>query len=473
MSTITYNDFGGGLDRRLPVSVQDANKLWVLRNAYVTLGKRIAKRPALKPVVAGLSGSSGLEAISGRLKVFVDRGSAFVPPAQCDKIELDKPAAAAGTALDRILYADLFNGFPYVVSRYANKVIWHHYVDANPTTPVTDVNCPQTNSVTKAASRIFAIGGESVRYCKAGNPRDWTTASDAGFLPVGLQADTKSACTAVGTFQESLVVFFPEQAQIWNVAVDPSANVLSKRIAGVGTQAPLSLAPFSNDLMFLSPFGLRTMTVQAQTNRIDDNDVGVPIDKLVVPDVAAGKALLDPLEPFGVWIHQVGQYWLVMDMGTHSKVWAYTYSKSSKIACWSEYTFPVRVTGLATLDGVIYVRSEDVLYEVSAAQFTDGDQLVPVEIQMAFQDAKTPGVNKQVWGADLVAVGSVDFSMKYDPRDLSKESIAQTISGDTRPGDMQPVDVMAPAIAPVFRHMRDEYFELDALSLYYHLLGPQ
>ncbi|MBB1601898.1 hypothetical protein [Variovorax sp. UMC13] len=445
----------------------------MLRNAYVTLGKRIAKRPALKPVVSGLTGSHGLEAISGRLKLFVDRGSAFVPPSICDVIELDKPAAAAGADLDRVLYADLFNGYPYVVSRYANRVTWHHYVDANPTTPITDANCPQSNSVTKAASRVFAIGCENVRYCKAGDPRDWTTASDAGFLPAGLQSDTKSACTAVGTFQESLVVFFSEQAQIWNVAVDPAANVLSKRISGVGTQAPLSLAPFSNDLMFLSPYGLRTMTVQAQTNRIDDNDVGVPIDKLVVPDVAAVNAAADPYDSFGVWIHQLGQYWLVMDMGDHSKVWAYTYSKSSKIACWSEYTFPVRISALATLDGRVYVRSTDTLYEVSALQYTDGNQLVPVEIQMAFQDAKTPGINKQVWGADLVAVGSMDFSMKYDPRDLAKESVPQTITGDTRPGDMQPIEVMAPAFAPVFRHSRDEAFELDALSIYYFALGPQ
>jgi hypothetical protein len=35
----------GGLDRRLPVTVQDASRLWILRNAYITTGKRIKKRP--------------------------------------------------------------------------------------------------------------------------------------------------------------------------------------------------------------------------------------------------------------------------------------------------------------------------------------------------------------------------------------------------------------------------------------------
>lgn len=474
MSTITYNDFGGGLDRRLPVSVQDANKLWALRNAYITLGKRIAKRPGLLPLAAGLTGSFGLEAISGRLKVFVDRGAAFTPPAIMDSIALDKPAGLTGQSLDRVISADLFQGYPYVVARYTDRSVRHHYVDTNPTTPVTDVNCPQTASVTKAASRLYAIAGENVRYSAAGAARDWTTASDAGFLPAALQAETKSSTTAVGTFQGNyLVVFFSESVQLWSVATDPSANALSKNIAGVGCEEPLSLAAFSNDLVFLSPFGLRSMTVQVQTSRIDDNDVGVPIDKLVVPDIEAGAAAADPFDTFGIWIHQLGQYWLVMDMGTYSKAWVYTYSKSSKIACWSEYVFQVRITALATLGGRIYLRTIDELFEFSAEQYTDADQLVPVEVQMAFQDAKTPGVNKQVWAADLVTTGNCQFSVKYDPRDMGKESIPQTINGDTRPGDLVPVDVVAPALAPVFRHSADEPFELDALSLYYNLLGTQ
>jgi hypothetical protein len=84
-----------------------------------------------------------------------------------------------------------------------------------------------------------------VRYCAAGSARDWTTASDAGFLAAGLQQDTKGAVQACGTFQDSLVVFFDDSAQIWNVAVDPSANAISKRMYGIGTKAPVA-APRSS-----------------------------------------------------------------------------------------------------------------------------------------------------------------------------------------------------------------------------------
>lgn len=554
MAAITYMDFSGGLDRRLPISVQDANKLWTLRNAYVTLGKRLKKRPCLRKRAEGLTGSFGLKAINGRLNVFCDATSGFFPPIEVDSIELGAPSWANGTPLRDVHYADIFNGFPYIVAQYENGAIAHHYVDvtvktftitiaspavvtltdhgyvagqeivfsttgALPTgltagtvyyvlpltptpsassfqvsatpggpainttgtqsgvhtsttrTPITDPNNPRSISVTKAASRVFAIGGEVVRYCAAGGPRDWTTASDAGFLPVALQQDTKSGCTAVGTFQDSLVVFFSENAQIWNVAVDPSANTISKRNAGAGCEAPLSLASFANDLMFLSPYGFRSMTVQAVNSRIDDADVGVPIDTLVQPDVDFTGNLTDGNQIFGGWIHQLGQYWAVFDMETYSKAWVYTYSKSSKLACWSEYIFPIKIEAITTLAGKVYLRSEDVLYDVVDDSTSDDGALVNVEIQMAFQDAKSPGVAKQVYGADLVVAGSPDLSYKYDPRDLGKESIPQRITGDTRPGDIVPVEIQCPAIAPVFRHALDEAFELDALTLYYNPLG--
>lgn len=486
MPAITYADFSGGLDRRLPINVQEASRLWSLRNAYVTLGKRIRKRPALRRLNGDLIGSTpangdvvGLEAVNGRLKVFVQPGQViFNKPALIDVEILDQPVGTGGAGLLRAVhYADLFQGYLYVVAEYEDPVsqeryIKHHYLDGV-TGIISDVNCPHSISVTKAASRIFAIDGEVVRYCAAGDAADWTTASDAGFLPAGLQQDTKSDVTAVGVFEDALVAFFAESAQIWDVAVDPSANALRKRIFGVGiTTAPLSPASFAKDLCFLSPFGFRSMTVSQQTDRIDDTDIGVPVDSLVVPDIVMSTAQPNPAQTFGIWIHQLGQYWAVFDMGTHSKVWAYTYSRSSKIACWSEYTFPVRITAIATLNGRVYVRDASFLYELTEDQHTDDGTLISVEVQMAFQDAKSPGVAKQIYGGDYVVEGSPQVSFKYDPRDPTKETVPMTIPGDTRPGDVLPVEIVAPAIAPVFRHSVDEAFELDAATFYFNTLGP-
>ena len=80
MAAITYKEFSGGLDRRLPIEVQDANRLWTLQNAYITNGKKIAKRPGLKLVSAALDGSVGLASMNGALAVFAEQGSAFKAP---------------------------------------------------------------------------------------------------------------------------------------------------------------------------------------------------------------------------------------------------------------------------------------------------------------------------------------------------------------------------------------------------------
>lgn len=479
MPAITYSDFSGGLDRRLPINVQEANRLWLLTNAYITLGKRIKKRPALTIIANGLTGSYGLEAVNGRLKVFTDAGSAFVAPGDVDKVELNVPAWLAGQTLARIHYADIFSGYVYAVAEYSGGTCAHHYVDASGNTVITDVNNPRSISVTKAASRVFAISGETVRYCAAGAPRDWTTASNAGFLPASLQQNTKGPTTGVGMFQNKLVVFFDEGAQIWTVAVDPSANAITKLIEGVGTSHPLAGAGFANDFMFLSPFGFRSMQTQALSDRIDDTDVGVAVDDLVVADIAASSGSASP-PIFGLWIHQLGQYWAFFDNGSSTKAWVYSFSKSGKLACWSMYTLAVRVTAVTTLKGKVYARSADALYELSALGYADHAYTVangvvvtaiPVEVQMAFQDAKRPGVNKQFYGADFALAGSWAVAYKYDARDQAKETIPQTLSSDTRPGDMVPVEVVAAAIAPVFRHSADEAAEIDLLTLYYNVLG--
>ncbi len=483
MPAITYSDFSGGADRRLSINVQDASRLWTLRNAYITSGKKIKKRPGLRRLAGRLSdGSSvftfGLTSVNGVLSVFNDAGGALSDlPADVTQQTLGIPVLSGtpATLLD-VPYAVAFQGFLYIVAKWTHPSTGafykHHYLDGS-TGIVSDSNCPHGPSITVAASRIFSDGGAVVRYSKAGDASDWTAASDAGFLPAALQQNTNSTVTAVGAFNDALTIFFEESSQVWDVAVDPSANKIRKRISGLGTTAPYSLASFSNDLVFLSPFGFRSMYVSSQTDRIDDLDVGSPIDSLVVPDVGVADPASDPSKVIAAWIPQLGQYWAVFNMGTYSKAWVYSYSKASKLAAWSEYVFPTGliIKGIATKSGKVYLRTADSLYELADDQYTDDGTEIEVEVQMAFQDARAPGVLKQFHSADFVFSGQWDVSYKYDPRDQAKETVPQAISGDTRPGDLVAVEVCAPAIAPVFRHAAAESAQIDAVTMYFDTLG--
>jgi hypothetical protein len=470
---ITYSDFGGGLDRRLPIGVQEANRLWTLQNAYVTAGKKIKKRPGLRRL--GNLGGAGLEALNGVPTVFTSGGVVSVSgPAVAQPL-----SPYAGTPLGDVLFCESFQGYPYVVGYYPGvwpdtPVARHHYIDGAPSTLITDVNCPHGLSVTKAASRIFSIGGEVVRYCAAGDARDWTTSSDAGFLATTLQQGGREGCTAVGTFDDALVVMFADGAQIWDVATDPSANQFRRRMSAVGTEYESTLAAFYRDLVFASRYGVRSISVQENVDRLDETDVGVPVDSLVSAALLAYAAQFATNNQGprirGIWLQPLGQYWLIINQ----QAFVYSFSRSAKLACWSVYEFPVSIRGVCAVGGAVYLRDATSLYVLEEGQHADdvdGSTPIAVDVQMAYQDAKQPGVEKMFYGADFVFSGTAQVSYLYDPRDTSKETNAQSVQGDTRVATVVPVEVSAAAIAPRFQHSANEAFELNAVTLYFHPLS--
>lgn len=480
MPAITYSEFSGGLDRRLPIGVQDANRLWTLTNAYITSGKKIRKRPGLR-YIGAITNAVGLHEVNDAPVVFAQSGTTGAAPSEASVLTLTR---LGSYNLYAVTYCENFLGYPYVVAWWAPTKtglyqVRHHYVDTAPSNIVADVNCPHGASVTKAASRIFSIDGEDVAYCAAGDPLDWTTASDAGFLPAGLQSDTRASCTAVGTFEDALVVLFPGGSQIWDVAVDPSANQIRRRMRGAGTVHPQSLASFYRDLVFATRYGARSISVQENVDRIDETDVGVPVDSLVAAADEAHRQSLstegNASRVVGKWLAQLGQYWLIYPRtdGT-SDVFVYSFSRSSKIACWSLYQLPIFVTGICEASGTVYLRDSGRLFALDESVHQDevgAGAAIAVDVQMAFQDAKLPGVEKMFYGADFVFSGTADVSYLYDPRDTSKETAAYSVTGDTRTTTVVPVEVSAAAIAPRFRHSANEAFEIGLLTLYFHSLS--
>jgi len=518
MPAITFDVFDAGLDVSKGRSVAGANQLRTLTNAYVTTGKALRKRPGLTKVATLEAGTKGLVGAKGKLHTFYAKGSITHSNTLFQANFIPHPNNSAQD-VNKIHSGTDFNGYIYVVAEYDDTNVYHHYLDdpgawaastaynlgdfRRPTTPngfryevttagtsggsepawpttvgttvtdgtvvwtcrshnVTDANCPQSKAIAKTAQKIWAIDNEVVRFTATASPRDWTTANDAGFLPTGLQALGDPTATALGTFRNYLAVFGGAWVQVWVVDPDPAKHSLFDQVQGLGTTFPRSVADLSGDSYFLSSLGFRSVTLASATQNIKDLDVGSAIDKLVRQDI---PGMTDPV---GIYWPGGGQY-LCADKTT---VWVYSFSRTAKISGWSKYTLPVSVDDMTVLGGDLYIRSGDEVYKLDDSAYTDNGSVFKVNIDLPYMDMKSPGVLKQIIGVDTVVDGSGKVAIAYDARDTTRVTQQIAISGNTRPGDITPVEVCATEASVMIENEDDKAFELQAVTMYYENLGP-
>lgn len=245
MAVITFDRFELGIDRRKGRAVADANRLYDLKNCYVTPGWAIQKRPGLTLVGELSAGTKGLAAFNGELHTF----SAIQDPSHGAGQGVtfqNTQIPYSANALDDILeihYADVFNGALYVSAEYDSGNSEHHYISGGSPYHITDVNCPHTKAVLRLAEKVVAVNGDVVDYSATGDATNWTLASDAGFLPFGLRAPGSADALALGEFDRKLAAFAEDACQIWFMDPDPSKNTLDSIIRNVGTRYPLSISP--------------------------------------------------------------------------------------------------------------------------------------------------------------------------------------------------------------------------------------
>ncbi len=460
MSSITFDRFDLGVDLRKGASVSDANRLREMKNAFVTTGLATQKRPGLVKVTTLEPGTKGLFSAFGKLHTFYGAGS--ITHADT-RFQANKVAPAAGDkAVKDVHFADVFNAFIYTSIEYADGTVSHHYLDGSPATYISDGNCPNSKAAIKIASKIFAVNGETVRYSKTGNPRDWTTANDAGFLPTGLNSRGDRSANALGIYQNKLVVLARDGAQVWLVDPDPSRNALEDIVENVGTSFPRTVSTVAGDLYFLSDFGFRSITTMQLINKLADVDIGSPIDTLVRPETKRAG-----VTPRAAYYYGTGQYICAID----NQIFVYSISRTAKIAAWSRYFLPYPADAFAELQGVLYMRAGDNIYKLSEDVATDDGQPFEVLLELPYMDFKSPGQMKRIYGVDLVMEGECDFSLAFDVRNPDAYTPFVRVMGNTRGGGVIPIECAGTEFSPRFRNFDDQPFRLDALTVYYDNLG--
>lgn len=440
--------------------------------------------------------------------------------------------------VSHVHYADVFSDYIYASVEYSNGTVLHHYLDGAVPTKISDTNCPNTKGVVKMENKIWAIDGDVVRFSATGDPRDWTSSSDAGFLAVGLKQKGSDASLALGQYKErNLVVFFADGSQLWAVDPDPANHSFTQSLPGVHTRYHRSIALLFQDMYMLTDFGFRSISESVLTGSQAEIDIGSPIDS-VIQAVLPQTPSVNPKATFNP---ALGQYICAIK----KSIYAFTISKTAKITAWSDYQLPFVIDDWTILDSEVYLRSGDNVYRMTEECFQDafetgktisayadatggfttvtdsahgrenGDIITisgttnyngeytissvtantfniektfvaddgtgtytagtpyEFEMEMAFVDAKKPGVLKMWRGVDIVTTGSARLTFKYLDgvgNVFSTDEIV--LSGDTRPDTMTPVELTGVNIAPVIKNKLNEEFQLDAISLYFETLAP-
>lgn len=476
MPAITFDKFDIGVDVRKAGAVSDANRLQVAKNVYINKGLVIEKRPALQwigsldPNSVGLFGGEFLNCFFNKNNVNSITDVVF--SGQTVKYRaLNMPA---GKGLAAIPFADVFNAAYYVIARASDGTHSHHYLEASrPSSLVTDAVAPDSGIALKASSRIFCGNSDVVRFSSdVRNPSVWVSSPDSTFLGVGVNSRGDRKVRAMGMHQDKMIVLFRDGLQAWTIDPDPAKMSLFTTVENVGTLYPRSVVTVGGDLVFLSDSGFRGITYSTLTSKLLDTDMGSPIDSLVEPDINANNSR----ERHAVFYYKTGQYLCFGAQDNGLSAYVYTVSRSSKLAAWSTYEFPIAIDYVAEVAGVLYLRSGNQLFKLNQRAYQDtleggNSSAIAVKVGMPWLDFKSPGQLKHIIGMDVVCQGTCEISIGYDILYPDDYIPPIPVTGNTRPSGVIPIGICGTEFALRIEHTGNEPFRLDAITLYYEAMG--
>ena len=94
-----------------------------------------------------------------------------------------------------------------------------------------------------------------------------------------------------------------------------------------------------------------------------------------------------------------------------------------------------------------------------------------VLLDLPYMNFKSPGQIKQIYGADLIMEGECQFSIGFDVRNIDAYTSPVKVKGNTSPGGMVPIEVNGTEFSLRFRNYDNKPFRLDAVTIYYNVIG--
>lgn len=189
-------------------------------------------------------------------------------------------------------------------------------------------------------NKVYLLAGPSVYFSALNDPTIWNDPNGIfnGFVTMSNYYATQSPLTSMAVFQGKMAFFSNYTVQFWIIDPNPVNWQQAQVLTNIGTNATFSVMSLGDlDVLFLSPTGIRSLRVRETTLNAYVNDLGSPVDSLVIADFVAGN----PTASQGVVDPSTGRYWLFVPntsaVNGVGSIYVLSYYPSNKIIAWSTY----------------------------------------------------------------------------------------------------------------------------------------
>lgn len=259
-------------------------------------------------------------------------------------------------------------------------------------------------------SKVIAGIDYSIYFSRLNDATQWDIYDNGtGFINLSNNFSGRDPLTGLGVYQDKLAIFSRRNIQLFDINYDPSQDSQAQVIDGTGTIAPGSVVSANSlDLFYLADNGIRSVKARQNTVSAYADDIGTPIDTLVIDKLATmteeqkSKAIgiIEPVE---------GRYWLVLG----DQIYVLSMYAGSQIFAWSRYEPGFNIEWLANKDNLVYARSGDKIYIYGGPTGTQYDSCQTI-VELPYMDGGTPHVYKAAAGLDLTIDGTWTVSAGFD-----------------------------------------------------------
>jgi hypothetical protein len=288
-----------------------------------------------------------------------------------------------------------------------------------------------TNSKGVAAltykTKAHLASGSSLFFSGVNQPTKWgQDGVGAGFINMSNNNGGNEVLTAVALYQGNVASFSRRTIQLWSIDTDPANNRQGQILANTGSFGQKSVISVGDiDVFYLSDSGVRSIRARDSSNSAVVNDVGTPIDGLVLSDIAGltdeqkakCPAVIEPID---------GRYWLAIG----SKIYVYSYFPSSSVAAWSTYDSGHNFTEFTTKDGKVYGKEGKNVYVYGGLDGNTYDNS-EIEVILPYLDGGKPAHMKTLMGLDMTCEGEWAVEIGMDPVSPDARDLVATVSQPT------------------------------------------